>query len=410
MSEYPNQPPTFPPPQFSYQHAAVPEPLPPPKPRRFLIVLAIIFVVLCSIFITPWLAEHIAYAWNRGVERAKAEIARKLLADHPAAEQRIAWVAKAVSPCVVGIHTFAPKRDRGPLGFETGTLGVEIGSGVIVDPQGYILTNYHVIAHAHMIMVRLSDGREVEASIVGRDRTTDLAVLRIDAEGIEAVDWGDSRNISVGDQVLAIGSPYDLQQTVTAGIISATERYNKVPPLPGTGRAGRLVPREFLQTDAAINPGNSGGALVDMNAKLIGINTAIISAEFGGNAGIGFAIPSFTAKTIYEEIISNGKVRHGWIGIYLDYVTVFDAQQMGKERPKGAVVKRFKANSPAEEAGLEKGDIILRWGKTEITDPLHLIHLTVLSKPGTTETVEVFRKGEILTFDITIGVKPVDLQ
>jgi S1-C subfamily serine protease len=284
------------------------------------------------------------------------------------------------------------------------------GSGVIVDAEeGYILTNFHVVADAHVILVRLNDGREIEAEIVGRNRAVDLAVLRIDMEDLVAIPWGDSRQAAVGEQVLAFGSPYGYQQTVTTGIISATERYNDMLVTRGMGRA-RPIPQELLQTDAAINPGNSGGALVDMNGKLIGICTAIISTDRGGSSGISFAIPSFTAKQIYEEIVSRGETKYGWIGIgRLENVTSYEARLMNQKKPMGAIIRGFgRRASPAKEAGLQERDIILRWGETKITNALHLIHLVTLTKPGTKETVEVFRDGEILTFEITVGVRPTD--
>ena len=417
MSELPNRisetlaesPPTAKEPPVSSQRESV------PFLKRSAFVLGFVLTVLAMLTFTPQMAKKIAYSWNIGVERARAEVAKQFLADNPITitEQRIAWVARAVSPSVVGIQAITsrlsdPNGTRGRDGL--GTLGTDIGSGVIVDPQGYILTNEHVIANAHVILVRLSDGRTVEAEIVGRNRPVDLAVLRIDLDDLEAIEWGDSRHVVVGEQVVAIGSPYDLHQTVTSGIISATERYRPALPVPtwGMGRNMRRIPQEFLQTDAAINPGNSGGALVDMNGRLIGICTAIMS-EQGGNSGIGFAIPSFLAKRIYDEIVSRGEVQHGWIGVQFDNVSSFAAQRMDQTRPAGAVVARFIGRSPAREAGLQRGDIILRWGETEISDPLHLSHLVLLSEPGTEQTVKIFRRGEFMEVDITVGVRPTDL-
>ena len=386
---------------------------PPSLLKRLVFILIFILIIFAMLALIPRLAQEIAYAWNLGVERAKAEVARKFIADNPLAitEQRIAWVAKAVAPCVVGIYTITPRPPEehyGPRG-RGGSDSLEggVGSGVIVDAQGYIVTNYHVIENAHLILVRLSDGREIEAEVVGRDRTVDLAVLRIDMDNLEAISWGDSRQVVVGEQVVAIGSPYNLPQTVTSGIISATERYNTSMPMPGARRGRSGSPQEFLQTDAAINPGNSGGALVDMNGKLIGICTAMFSGS-GGNSGIGFAIPSFIVKRIYEEIISHGTVKHGWLGVNLDYVSPLNTQRMNLKKPAGAVVVDVRSKSPAEEAGLQKGDIVLRWGETEISDPLHLSHVVLLSTPGTKETVEIFRKGEFLKLDVTVGVRRMD--
>jgi len=380
---------------------------------RMAYVSGFVLIVAAVVAFSPELTKRIAYAWNIGTEQAKAKVARQFLAENPHSEQRIAWVAKAVAPGVVGIQVISPRLpDDGMLRGLSEILDTEVGSGVIVDAEeGYILTNFHVIANAHAILVRLNDGREVEAEIVGRNRAVDLAVLRIDMDDLEAVEWGDSQQVVIGEQVVAMGSPYGLQQTVTSGIISATERYNSRLVMRRAGHGARPIPQELLQTDAAINPGNSGGALVDMNGKLIGICTAIISVESGGNSGIGFVIPSFTAKQIYEEIISHGEVKHGWIGIAgLDEVTSFDARKMNQKMPKGAIVKYFaRGVSPALIAGLQRGDIILRWGETEITNPLHLIHLVTLTEPGTKETVEVFRQGETMTFEITVGTRPTEL-
>ena len=383
-----------------------------PLLQRLALVLGFILIVVVMTTLTPQLAKKIAYSWNIGVEQAKAKIARQFLADHPVTAQRIVWVAKAVAPCVVGIHTITIRPSEEYLDARgrsvPGTLEADIGSGVIVDPQGYILTNYHVIANAHTIRVRLSDSREVEAEVIGHDHYADLAVLRIDMDDLVAVSWGDSRQVAVGERVVAVGNPYNLQQTVTAGIISATERYTPTSTMWGARRGTRKIPQEFIQTDAAINPGNSGGALVDLNGKLIGICTAIMS-EHGGNTGIGFAIPSFLAKHIYEKIVSHGEVKHGWIGVKLDEVKLFDVQQMNQKKPAGAVVRSLLDNSPAREAGIQKGDIILRWDNTEITDPLHISHLVLLSEPGTKKTVEVFRKGEFVKLEVVVGVRPTDL-
>jgi S1-C subfamily serine protease len=381
--------------------------------ERSAFIVGFIMVIAVMMTFVPRMAKHVAYSWNIGVERAKAEVARKFLNENPGSDQRIAMVVKAVAPSVVGIRVITT-RSMEDYGFRRGRsdeLDTDIGSGIIIDAQeGYILTNYHVIANALSILVYLSDGREIEAEVIGQDRLIDFAVLRIDADDLESILWGDSRQVTVGEQVVAIGSPYGLQQTVTSGIVSATERFPLMQTVQGARRSTRLFPHEFLQTDAAINPGNSGGALVNMNGKLIGICTAILSAETGGNSGIGFAIPSFTAKRIYDEIVLHGEIKHGWIGVDLEPVTAFDARQMNQKKPMGALVRGLgRERSPARDAGIQRRDIILRWGETEIKDPLHLTHVITLTKPGTKETVEVFRGGELLTIEITVGERPTDL-
>ncbi|MDR0338242.1 MAG: trypsin-like peptidase domain-containing protein [Planctomycetaceae bacterium] len=369
---------------------------PPPPPaspssipyRRRISFLSLGLIFLVGVLIIPWLAEETVYSLNRGAERAKAEIARQLLAELPEPERRIPWVAKVVAPCVVGIRTLATIGEDG--------IGMDVGSGVIVDSQGYILTNQHVVANARAIMVRLNDGRVIEAKPIGQDQATDLAILKVRETNLDAITWGDSRQIEVGDQVVAIGNPYNLEQTVTSGIISATERYNPIP-------SRRWIHQAFLQTDAAINPGNSGGALVNLKGELIGINTAIFS-ETGGNMGIGFAIPSFLAKKVYEEILKYGEMKHGWLGLYMA-----PSPNLQANSPRGVTVTGFLPQSPARDAGLRIGDIILRWNETDINDPLQLSHLVVLSRPGEKATVEIVRNDKTIKIDIILGVRPVEL-
>ncbi|GHT40324.1 hypothetical protein FACS189454_06740 [Planctomycetales bacterium] len=366
--------------------------------------MLVVGLILLGTWIVPPVVEQTAYSWNRGIENAKADAARKLLAELSSSEERIPWVAKAVAPSVVGIHTLvvsgnANARER---------IASDVGSGVIVDTAGYVLTNYHVIAHAQLIHVQFNDGRSVEAKVIGQDRITDLAVLKIEADKLQAALWGDSSEIEVGERVVAIGSPFNLQATVTSGIISATERYNPVPNARGSARM-----QEFLQTDAAINPGNSGGALANMKGELIGINTMIYS-ETGGNLGIGFAIPSLLARKVYEEIVRNGEMRHGWLGIYMDPITRFDSENAktgnSTDKQQGVVVTKFLPNSPAKKGGMEVGDIIVKWGGKEITNPLQLSHLIVLTEPQTTQKVLVLRKGKEVELTITLGTRPVNLQ
>ncbi|MDR3234304.1 MAG: trypsin-like peptidase domain-containing protein [Planctomycetaceae bacterium] len=390
-----------PPPQPHWQPSATRIPVPenvrqPQRSVRGIPLLLVLIVIVAATWFIPPVIEQTAYSWNRGVERAKADAARQLLSELPQPEQRIVWVAKAVAPSVVGIHSAERVRNN---------LAMEVGSGVIVDTAGHILTNHHVIANAEHIKVILNDGRSFAATLLGQDRITDIAVLKIDADKLQSVIWGDSTSVEVGDRVVAIGCPYNLQATVTSGIISATERYN---PVPGyRGNIARL--QEYLQTDAAINPGNSGGALVDVKGELIGINTMIYS-ETGGNLGIGFAIPSLMAKKVYEEIVRHGKVQHGWLGIEMDPVRNFDKEQMKQEKPQGTVIVGFAPNSPARDAGLEIGDIIVRWGDKQVNDPLHLSHIVVLSSPGTKVPVEIFRKGQKITVEVTIGTRTVNVN
>ena len=388
--------------------------LPPkesPLLNRFFVILMFFTFLVIAIAFTPQVAQQIAYSWNIGIERAKSDVARKFLADNPVAvtEQRTAWVAKTVTPCVVGIHTMVakPLEENSSMYDRRNSIGFDLGSGVIVDEQGHILTNEHVIADAIEIRIQLSDGRVFSAEVVGQDSTVDIAVLRIEANNLQSVEWGDSRQVVVGEHVLAIGSPFGLQQTVTSGIISATEQYEAIRVLRGFRNGRASFPHAFLQTDAVINPGNSGGALVDMNGKVIGICTKYIS-EGGGNSGIGLAIPSVMAKYIYKEIISAGEVKRGWVGVDVEDLLWYDAQQIGQDRLRGTIITRIPRGTPAREAGLQRWDVILRWGETDIISALHLIHLVTLAEPGTKKTVEVFRRGEILTLEITVGVRPTN--
>jgi len=364
------------------------EPLPPGRRRLPMMLFLLLFLI--GILTIPWLAEQIVFAVSRGQERAKAEVARKLLDDLPQPEQRVAWVAKAAGPSVVGIQTLAAKG-----------RGTGVGSGVIVDASGFILTNHHVIANVQTISIQLSDGRTFDkVFLVGQDPTTDLAVLKIDAADLTPMPWGDSNALEIGDAVVAIGNPFGLEHTVTSGIISAKERYN--PPTSGGARV-----QVFLQTDAAINVGNSGGPLVNLRGELIGINTSIIGESF---QGVGFAIPSLLAKRVYDEICKYGKVEHGWIGILMRLPTVTYTEAMGLEKPTGVVVGGFRTPSPAQEAGLIVGDIIVRWNGEDVRDPRHLMHMIILSKPNTKAKVEVIRDGKKIEFDVGLVTRPITLR
>jgi len=321
------------------------------------------------------------FAMTRGQERAKAEIARKLLDDLPQPEQRIAWVAKSAGPSVVGIQTLAAR------GLEMG-----VGSGIIVDADGFIVTNHHVIANVRSISIQLSDGRTFNrAYLVGLDPTMDLAVLKINATDLTSMPWGDSNTLEIGDAVVAIGNPFGLEHTVTSGIISAKERFNN--PMSGP---------VYFQTDAAINQGNSGGPLVNLRGELIGVNTAIIGESF---QGVGFAIPSNMVKRVYEKIRKYGKVEHGWLGIAMKPPT-----GMELEKQIGVVVVGFQTPSPAQDAGIIIGDIILRWNGEEIRDRLHLMQTILFSNPNTKAKVEILRDGQKIELEVVLGKRPITLQ
>jgi serine protease Do len=262
-----------------------------------------------------------------------------------------------------------------------------VGSGVIVDPRGYVLTNNHVTESGQTIKVRLSDGRELPAAIVGAFAETDLAVLKIEADGLIAASFGDSEGIGVGEWVIAVGSPFGFEQTVTAGIISAKGR-GGIDPRSMNEMPGRF--QEFLQTDAAINPGNSGGPLVDLDGKIIGINTAIASSG-GGSNGLGFAIPADIAKTVMERIIRTGRVGRGWLGVTMDPLEADDAIALGVEG--GVLVTSVLEDSPADRAGLLPGDIIVALGGRNAENITRLSNAIMLAEPGAETTVEFFRNG-----------------
>ncbi len=254
-----------------------------------------------------------------------------------------------------------------------------MGSGVIVSPDGYILTNYHVIEQAEEIKVTLYDRRAFRASLVGADPKTDLAVIKIDAKDLPVASWGNSDNLQVGDFVLAIGNPYGLTHTVTMGIISAT----------GRADVGIADYEDFIQTDAAINPGNSGGPLVNIKGEIIGINTAIFSRT-GGYQGIGFAVPSNMARIIKDSLIKEGKVIRGWIGIMVQDLTAELAERFDLKESYGVIITDVTKQSPAYKAGLRRGDIILEYDGKKITESAILRNLVAQSKIGSIMNLKFF--------------------
>jgi serine protease Do len=266
-----------------------------------------------------------------------------------------------------------------------------LGSGVIVDRRGYILTNNHVIKGADEIKVKLSDNRDFKGEVVGSDPKTDLAVVKINTDNLPVVQLGNSDALKAGETVLAIGNPFGLNQTVTSGIVSATGRAN----------VGIADYEDFIQTDAAINPGNSGGALVNIKGELIGINTAIFSTT-GGYQGIGFAIPSNMAKTVMESLIKSGKVVRGWLGIYLQPLTPDLAKQFGIADEKGILVGDVIEDSPAEKAGIQRGDIILEFNGRKVEDPRSLRNMVSATKPDDEASVKLIREGQQKTVRVKI--------
>ena len=270
-----------------------------------------------------------------------------------------------------------------------------MGSGVIVSTGGYVLTNNHVVENADAIEVSLNDGRHATATVVGTDPDSDLAVLKIDLDQLPTLVLGDSNSLQVGDQVLAIGNPFGVGQTVTSGIVSAL----------GRNQLGINTFENFIQTDAAINPGNSGGALVDSSGNLVGINTAIYSRS-GGSMGIGFAIPVSTARQVLESIVAEGQVRRGWIGVEPRDVTPEIAQTFGLKARSGVVITGVLHNGPAAKAGMEPGDVIVAIGGKAVHDSNELLTLVAALKPGSVAGFAIDRKGRTLEMNITPGQRP----
>lgn len=320
-------------------------------------------------------------------------------------------VSKSVKPAVVSIKSMVNARPAGrimlPFGLEAIPEGAEelggdgqrslmqngLGSGVIIREDGYILTNNHVIANATALEVSLSDDRQFEAKVIGTDERTDLAVLKIEADGLVSAPLGDSAGMEVGDWVIAVGSPFGLAQTVTAGIISATER---------TGQG--ITPYDnFIQTDAAINPGNSGGPLVNLRGEVIGINTAIASRG-GGYNGICFAVPSSLASRVANDIISTGYVSRGFVGVSPVTVTPELAKELNAPTTtRGVIVARVDRKSPAEKAGLQVGDIITSVDNKPVAASSTLIRLVGETKPGTTLTFKYLRDGANAETSVQVG-------
>ena len=313
----------------------------------------------------------------------------------------LAPMLEKTTPAVVNISTRGQLTVRSPL-FEDpvfqrffGNPGVErraetqsLGSGVIVDADnGYILTNNHVIEDALQIRVTLRDGRELDAEIIGRDPDTDIAVIKVPPKNLQAIDFGDSARLRVGDFVVAIGNPFGLGQTVTSGIVSAL------------GRSGLGIEsyEDFIQTDASINPGNSGGALVDLHGRLIGINTAILGAQGGGqgNIGIGFAIPINLVRDIFQQLVENGEVKRGRLGVEAQDLNAGLAQAFELESRQGAIITRIEQGSPAQRGGLQIGDVILRVNGRKVRSSLDIRNLVGLMRIGQQVEIEFLRGGKL---------------
>ncbi|MDR1959716.1 MAG: trypsin-like peptidase domain-containing protein [Planctomycetaceae bacterium] len=376
-----------------------PQPVPMVTKTSTFSLLIFVLCFLLAIFLIPSLAYQIDYALTSGSEKAKADVARELLKEFPDTDRIVPWVVKSIRPSVVGIQQVV----RGEVRYRGGRVQQfempdNEGSGVIVDPEGYVITNYHVIRDAQALSVLLSDDRRISGervTVAGFDQEADIAVLKIDLSELTAMPWGNSDKLEVGEAVLAIGNPYGLFQTVTAGIISGKERYS-------ADSSYKL--QEFLQTDAAVNPGNSGGPLINLKGELVGINTAIYGEAY---QGISFAIPSALVKRIYEEIRKNGRVTYGWLGINMSPYPVTETLDPGSERRIGVEINQVVEDSPASKSGLHAGDIITNWNGQEIRDFKQLHHSILFTKPDSEVTVKVLREKEPREFRVVVGKRPM---
>ena len=370
------------------------------------------------------IAGGIAVAWSTETEK-KSEAARTVvnvpLEENPVARATLptgsyAPVVKKVAPAVVKIETttiirntpqeefpgfsdpfwrqffgqqFGRMVPQGPIR-ETG-----LGSGVIVTKDGYILTNNHVVDGAADVKVTLPDGRVFTGKVVGRDPKTDIAVVKIKADNLPTVPLADSSKVEVGDVALAIGNPFGVGETVTKGIVSATER-------TGMGIEGV---EDFIQTDAAINPGNSGGALVDADGRLIGINTAILSGS-GGNQGIGFAVPSNLARWVTDSLVKTGRVDRGFLGVTIQSLTPDLATAFKVQRTNGALVSDVVSGGPADRAGIKSGDVIIHFNDTPVEDSRELKLRVAETPPGSKVSLVIDRSGEQKTMNLTVDKLP----
>ena len=269
-----------------------------------------------------------------------------------------------------------------------------VGSGVVVTKDGYILTNNHVVDGTDEVKITLQDGRELSAKVIGKDPKSDVAVVKVETTDLPFIEVADSDQIEVGDLVLAVGNPFGIGQTVTMGIVSAT----------GRAHMG-LDYEDFIQTDAAINPGNSGGALVDAEGRLIGINTAILSRS-GGNQGIGFAIPTNLARDVMENLVKDGKVTRGYLGVMIQDITPALAKEFNLKDSKGALIGDVVPNGPAEKAGLRTGDIVVEFNGKAVEDARHLKLAVARVKPGEKASTKVLRDGSSKSLEVTVKELP----
>ena len=350
-----------------------------------------------------------SYADAPGISKESVDLLTRI--GHATAE-----VVNAVAPTVVNISTTRTVKVQGggnpfpndpffrrffgdQFNVPKERKASSLGSGVIVGSDGYILTANHVIQGADEIKVTLADKREFKGKIIGTDSMTDVGVIKIDVKDLPAIQLGDSSRLKVGETVLAIGSPYGLTQTVTMGIVSAVGRAN----------VGIADYEDFIQTDAAINPGNSGGALVNVRGELVGINTAIFSTS-GGYQGIGFAVPTSMAKSVMESLILKGKVVRGWLGVTIQNLTPELAKQFDLKNQNGVLIGDIVEGSPAEKAGLQRGDVIVEFNGKKIEDPNQIRNMVANIEPGKEAELTIIRNNQEMKKKVTISELPSEMQ
>jgi serine protease Do len=404
-------------PSFEPVPTAPPRPTTPPVRLGFVVVLGLLLLAAALVYGVPYFAFRAGYAYEAGRSKAAVETLDKLdsagVIDRASSLFRSA--ATAVAPAVVNVQCFKDVSNvhRGmplPAGAPAhGSFPSSFGSGVIIDKaQGYVVTNGHVVDGADEIQVRVGQGREYSARLVGADAKTDLAVLQLNAPLETQAEWADVEKLDIGDWVLAIGSPFRLERSVTVGIVSAIGRRN----LRIFGEPGDY--EDFIQTDAAINPGNSGGPLVDLRGRVVGINTAIFSPTTGpetegqgGNVGIGFAISANLARHVADQIIRSGRVVRGYIGVSLNEMTPTLARRLALSEPRGAIVLDVVPDSPAARAGLQKDDVIVELEGQPVRDVAELRNRTAAIPVGHTARVGYLRDGQRKDESVTIEAMPL---
>jgi serine protease Do len=378
-----------------------PRPTTPPVRRGFLLVLTVMILLASIVYGVPYMMERSGRAWEAGRARAATEALRSMDAEGLINRTSVLFrlATTKVAPAVVNIQSIGHGgRVFGPGG--GGTVPVESGSGFVVNKaRGLIVTNNHVVEDGVELLVRFGRGRDLPAKVVGRDPKSDLAVIQVPGPLDSEVEWGDSSSMDVGDWVLAIGSPLQLDRTVTAGIVSAVGRDMRGEIL---GMGGY---EDFIQTDAALNPGNSGGPLIDLRGRVIGVNTAIIS-QSGGDQGLGLAISSNLARQVVDDLIADGRVNRGYLGVAAEDLPPERAKELNLPPGEGIQVGKVMPGSPADKAGIRPGDVVLKIADRAVNERSQLRLRVGEHAAGSTVPLTVVRDGKTETIEVTLGEIP----